>query len=122
MQDVRLGVWWAAFQTRVLETAATFPPSLAGTLAIEVWEPSGKATFKSLRVTGPDVELCDGRLPNDTACLSIALDDLPLLLDPGFAEQPFVDLWGDAPFAESLLAAMTAAPKVKSVLALRAQK
>lgn len=120
MQDVRLNVWWAAFQTRVLETRATFPPSLAGTLAIEVWEPNGKATFKSLRVKGSEVELSDGRLPNDTACLSIAADDLPALLDPEVAEEPFVDLWGDAAFAEALIAAMAGAPKSKSALALRA--
>jgi hypothetical protein len=120
MQDVRLNVWWAAFQARVLETAATFPPSLAGTLAIEVWEPSGRTTFKSLRVSGSQVELADGRLPDDTACLSIAADDLPLLLEPGSTEEQFVDLWGDAAFAGSLLAAMAGAPKSKSALALRA--
>lgn len=115
-----MDVWWAAFQKRLLETAPAFPPSLEGTLAIEIHAPDGRFAFRSVRVRGREVELSDSLLPDDTACLSIAQHDLPLLLEPSAGEAPQVDLWGDGAFARALLEQMSSAPKSRSLLALRA--
>jgi hypothetical protein len=113
--------WWTAFRARVLETAHSFPPSLKGTLTIEVWDEHGGFAYYGLGVDGHRVEMAEGRVPKDTACLSIRADVLPALLRRG-APPPGIDLYGDAQFVTALLEAMSSAPKAKSWLELRVSK